>query len=169
MTLLKLFITSFAVFVSFVHCSQWIEQTSPDLAYPFDIKLFENVNHRSGDIAKLSDYEGQKLILNFWYPSCPPCRLEIPDFESASEYLKEANTILIGIQVPGFDTFEDGQQFVNELNLTYTLGMTYDTELVVKYEIQGFPTTIFLNQDHQVVQKWTGMLDSEKLLELASK
>ena len=164
MTLLKLFITSFAVFVAFVHCS-----SGADSAHPFDIQLFENVNHQSGDIAKLSDYEGQKVILNFWYPSCPPCRLEIPDFESASGYLKETNTKLIGIQVPGFDTFEDGQQFVSELNLTYTLGMTYDTELVVKYEIQGFPTTVFLDQDHQVVQKWTGMLNSEKLLELASK
>ena len=157
------------VFVSLVHCTQWANPSAPDLAHEFNIKLFENDNHQSGDIAKLSDYKGQKVIINFWYPSCPPCRLEIPDFEFTSPHLKEINTKLIGIQVPGFDTFEDGQQFVNELNLTYTLGMTSDTELIVKYKIQGFPTTVFLNQDHQVVRRWTGMLNSEKLLEFASQ
>ena len=152
-----------------VACQLGSNSRSPESAQDFEIKLFANENHLSGEIVKLSDYEGQQVVINFWYPSCPPCRLEIPDFEAAWQGFKQQKVQLIGVQVPGFDSFDDGQAFVNELNLTYTIGATSDTKLVMKYDLQGFPTTVFLNADHEVVRKWTGVLNSEKLSELVSE
>ncbi|HLR23447.1 MAG TPA: TlpA disulfide reductase family protein, partial [Pseudogracilibacillus sp.] len=34
-----------------------------------------------GEKVKLSDYEGEKVIVNFWATWCPPCREEIPDLQ----------------------------------------------------------------------------------------
>src|SRR5699024_5531689 len=38
-----------------------------------------------GEPAKLSDYRGQKVLLNFWATWCPPCRDEIPDMQAFHE------------------------------------------------------------------------------------
>src|SRR5699024_2670354 len=34
-----------------------------------------------GKKEKLSDYNGEKVIVNFWATWCPPCREEIPDLQ----------------------------------------------------------------------------------------
>src|SRR5699024_1704074 len=34
-----------------------------------------------GETVKLSDYKGEKVIVNFWATWCPPCREEIPDLQ----------------------------------------------------------------------------------------
>src|SRR5690554_6683204 len=41
---------------------------------------FELLN-LDGTPAKLSDYKGKKVILNFWATWCPPCRAEMPHME----------------------------------------------------------------------------------------
>ncbi|WP_290368979.1 redoxin domain-containing protein, partial [Peribacillus frigoritolerans] len=34
-----------------------------------------------GKQVELSDYEGKKVMLNFWATWCPPCKKEMPDME----------------------------------------------------------------------------------------
>ena len=34
-----------------------------------------------GEQVKLSDYKGERVMLNFWATWCPPCRAEMPDME----------------------------------------------------------------------------------------
>ena len=41
-----------------------------------------------------------------------------------------------------------------------------DIEIFIAHKITGFPTTEFLNKEQEVVRKWSGLLDAEKLDEL---
>lgn len=43
-----------------------------DVAPDFQLK------NLAGEQVKLSDYRGQKVLLNFWASWCPPCKEEIP-------------------------------------------------------------------------------------------
>ena len=140
-------------------------QPAPD----FQITLFGNEGHDKGSSLSLSDLEGRPVVLNFWYPSCPPCRLEMPDLEAASIKHAANGVEFVGIQSLVLDTVEDGQQFIDEFGITYAVGPDADGEILVDYEVSGFPTTIFLNKDHQVVRKWSGILDAEKLDELIAE
>ena len=141
-----------------------------EAAANFDLVLFGNEEHTAGDTISLSQFEGQPVVLNFWFPSCPPCVAEMPDFEEAYQKFKPDGVQFIGIQLLGFDTVEDGQKFVEKLGVNYLLGPDSQGEstgdIVRNYRIAGFPTTVFIDRDHNVVRRWTGALNLEKLEDL---
>ena len=141
-----------------------------EAAADFDLVLFENDEHAAGDTITLSQFDGQPVVLNFWFPSCPPCVAEMPDFEEAYQKFKSDGVQFIGVQLLGFDTIEDGQKFVEKLGVNYLLGPDSQGEstgdIVRNYRIAGFPTTVFIDRDHNIVRRWTGALNLEKLEDL---
>ena len=142
---------------------------SADAAPDFELTLFENGDHSAGEVLRLSDLVGKPVVLNHWFPSCPPCVAEMPDFEEAYQKYKD-QVVFIGVQNMGVDTEEDGQKFVNDLGVNYAVGPdnnpNNDIEIFIAHKITGFPTTEFLNREQEVVRKWSGLLDAEKLDEL---
>ena len=94
----------------------------------FEMNTFSNANFEAGQVVSLATFESKPVVLNFWYPSCPPCRLEMPHFETAFNAYKDQGVNFVGIQQVGLDTPEDGQKFIDEFGLTYALGV--DTPLV---------------------------------------
>ena len=54
--------------------------------------------HLDGSEAKLSDYFGKPMVLNFWSSNCGPCRSEMPDFQRAYEELGDAvNFVMVNV------------------------------------------------------------------------
>ena len=132
--------------------------------------MFETPNHAAGEVIKLSQFLGQPVVINFWFPSCPPCVAEMPDLEASFQAHREDGVEFIGVQLLGIDTAEDGQRFVDELGVTYALGPDENSEIVIKqYKVPGFPTTLFLDKDQNIVRKWTGPLNREKLEEFVEE
>ena len=122
-----------------------------DAAPDFEIELFENANHERGEVLRLSDLTGKPVVLNFWYPSCPPCRAEMPDLEQAFQDHRDEGVEFIGVEELILDTVEDGQDFVTEIGVTYALGADVEGDLIKEYGITGFPTTVFIDRDQQIV------------------
>ena len=127
------------------------------------LELFGNANHPAGEQFALSHVVGKPAVVNFWYPSCPPCRLEMPDFEAKSK--EHPDVEFVGVMSLILDTVDEGQEFVDEFGLTYRIGPDPENT-VIDYGVIGFPTSVFLDKDHNVVRKWTGALNAEKLEEL---
>ena len=81
------------------------ESSRSEFAAPdFEIALFENDNHGQGETFRLSDAQGRPVILNFWFPSCPPCVAEMPDIDAAFKAHKSDGIEVVGIQLVGLDT-----------------------------------------------------------------
>jgi cytochrome c biogenesis protein CcmG/thiol:disulfide interchange protein DsbE len=145
---------------------------SADAAPDFELALFETENYAKGEVLRLSDLVGKPVVLNNWFPSCPPCVAEIPDLEAAFQAHK-GEVEFIGVQNMGLDTAEDGQAFINEMGVTYAIGPdnnpNNDGDIFISYKVTGFPTTLFLNRDQEIVRKWTGLLNAEKLEEFVQE
>ena len=143
---------------------------TPERATDFELVLFGNDDHEAGETIRLSQFQGSPVVLNFWFPSCPPCVAEIPDFETAYQKFKGDGVEFIGVQLVGLDSVEDGQKFVNNLGVNYSLGPDkFDDKMgsiVMDYKISGFPTTVFIDKDGNIRRRWSGALDLEKLEEL---
>lgn len=153
-------------------CGQGGDQAQSESKGPapgFELTLFGNPNHESGSKLSLDDLAGRPVVVNFWYPSCPPCRLEMPDLEAASRKHAEDGVAFVGIQSLVLDTVDEGQQFIDEFGITYPIGPDESGDILIDYEVNGFPTTVFLDKDHQIVRKWAGVLDEEKLDELIAE
>ena len=140
-----------------------------DTASDFELVLFGNENNTKGDLLRLSQLEGQPVVINFWFPSCPPCRAEMPDLESNFKRHRVDGVEYIGVQLLGLDSAEGGQRFIDELGITYSVGPDENGDIIRAYKITSFPTTVFLSADHKIVRKWAGFLNAEKLEELVQE
>ena len=107
-------------------------------------------------------HTGKPVLINFWFPSCPPCRAEMPDLQIAFEKYGE-EVAFIGIQQMGSDSEKMGIDFVRELGLTYPMMADLGSKVQANYEVFSFPTTVFLQKDHSISRVWTGVIDEQQL------
>ena len=149
-----------------VACSQQSGPTDP--APDFELTLYGTETRQEGETLRLSDLKGKPVVLNFWFPSCPPCVAEMPEFERAFQNHRTYDVEFVGVQLLGIDTAEDGQNFVNEVGVTYALGPDED-DIITKYKVNGFPMTVFIDKDQNIVRRWQGVLNEEKMEEILSE
>ncbi len=124
----------------------------------------------------LSELAGQEaVVINFWYPSCPPCREEMPHFEEVWREMQARDpegegVRFLGLFVPqGFDTEQDARDFVDELGLTFDFATDLQARIAQAYEVQYFPTTYFINKEGRVFQQEISNLDRESLAAIISQ
>ena len=116
---------------------------------------------------RLSEQRGKVVVVNFWYPSCPPCRDEMPAFQEAWEQYQGRNVRFIGLFVPqGFDTEVEARQFVDELGLTFTFATDVRARVAQEYAVVYFPTTYFIDQGGRVHLMEISRMDVDRLTEI---
>ena len=105
------------------------------------------------------------MLVNFWFPSCPPCRAEMPHLQETFEKYHDKVTY-IGVQQLGLDSAEDGATFMEDLGLTYPSMPDIDSTVQKNYEVFSFPTTVFIDKNHDVARVWTGIINKEQVEQL---
>ena len=123
----------------------------------------------TGDVVKLSDYKGKKVILNFWASWCPPCKAEMPHMEKFyKEYKDSANVEILAINMTtterrGLPTIE---KFVNAYGLTFPIPLDEDGDVTKAYGVISPPLTYFINTDGTIALTFNGSMDEQTLIEL---
>ena len=150
--------------------------SSGDQAPDFSITLYQGQDVVGGEEVSLHSLFGDKpIVLNFWAGLCPPCRAEMPDLQEFNGKFED-RALLLGIdlgQFLGLGNQKDAQELLNELEVTYPAGFTTDGNVIQGYRILGMPTTIFIDIDGNIFNKWTGALNGsvleEKTLEMLAQ
>ena len=126
------------------------------------------VTRFDGTEFRLSDQAGvNPVVVNFWFPTCPPCREEMPAFEAAWQQVRHDGVQFLGIFVPqGLDTEQDARDFVNELGLTYGFATDNSAIIARSYELEYFPTTYFIDKSGRIFKTWISLLDQETIVGL---
>jgi peroxiredoxin len=109
-----------------------------------------------GESVTLSDLRGQPVIVNFWATWCPPCRAEMPDFQSVHQDYNGRVTLLgvnQGETAPVITTF------AAEVGITYPMLVDADSAVNQTYGIRALPTTIFVDADGVVREVYSGILN----------
>jgi thiol-disulfide isomerase/thioredoxin len=155
--------------------SRWLPPTPTDelQAADFPLVVYDGAGLLSGPETSFAQVLnlGRPVVLNMWAGLCPPCRLEMPDFQEVSARFGD-QVLILGLDVGPFTNLgssQDGQALVRELGITYPTGTTPDAEIVRDYKLLGMPTTYFITSDGRILRRWTGPLRADKLSELVQE
>ena len=122
----------------------------------------ETFEHGNFDLAELA---GQPVVVNFWFPSCPPCRAEMPDLQEAYTEFKDQGVQFVGIQQLGIDSKSAAIAFLEEVGVEYPNIPDENAAIQLEYRILAYPTTLFLDRNHDIAKKWNGFITKEDLRE----
>ena len=110
-----------------------------------------------GKQVKLSDYEGQVVLLNFWATWCGPCKIEMPWFvEFQRKYKDKGFTVLaVSLDEEGWEVVKPYAEKLQP-NFPILLG---DEEMEDRFGgIVALPTTLIINKKGEVVGRHTGLV-----------
>ena len=114
-------------------------------AHDFEIETFD------GGMVRLSDFEGKVVVLNFWASWCPPCRWEMPFFETMHQEYQDQDVVFLGVAIS--DTLENARGFAESTGVTYPIGLDATGEISRDYKVVSLPTTFFIGRDGTVERR----------------
>jgi len=100
-----------------------------------------------GEELKLSDLRGKIVVVNLWATWCLPCRAETPALERTYRQYKDAGVVILGVNLTNQDSVNEVESFVQEFSLSYPILLDRDGQVGILYQIQGIPTTFFIDRD----------------------
>lgn len=116
-----------------------------------------------GNPAKLSDYLGKPLVLNFWASWCGPCKSEMPEFQAAYEELGDDVQFLMVNATTGRETQADAQALLDQEGYTFPVLFDTDGSAAMTYGIYSLPTTYFIDAEGNLVAGARGAISGETL------
>lgn len=118
-----------------------------------------------GEMVELSDFEGKKVILNFWATWCKPCREEMPDLQSIYAE-RDEDVVILAVNM---DAHNDVKGFIDSYSVAFPVLLDKEDEVSDMYQVISLPTTYFINEDGIIVQKHIGQITYEQLEEELAK
>ncbi|SDC32159.1 Peroxiredoxin [Pelagirhabdus alkalitolerans] len=120
----------------------------------------------SGDTIQLSDYRGERVMLNFWGTWCPPCRAEMPDMQ---RFYENEDVEILAVNLTTTESSrQDVDDFIEDFELTFTIPMDDTNDIAMLYEIRPVPTTFMIDSNGVIQHKALGALNYEQMVESLS-
>lgn len=115
----------------------------------------------AGDVVTLSDYRGERVILNFWATWCPPCRAEMPDMQ---QFYETEDVVILGVNLTGTQNeAKDVPGFIDEFGITFPVLLDDELDVSMLYQIQPIPTTYMINETGHIQDKILGPMTYEMM------
>jgi cytochrome c biogenesis protein CcmG/thiol:disulfide interchange protein DsbE len=138
--------------------SALVGQPAPDFVLPYATPS------ERGKSQRLSDLQGQAVVLDFWASWCGPCRAQSPVLASVAKAFGRDKLRVLGVGTS--DDRGSITRFLDRSALGYA--SVFDDQDVASslYHVQGLPTLVLIAKDGTVKAVATGFTDDRELTRL---
>ena len=122
------------------------------------------VNNLDGGLARLSDHNGEVVLVNIWATWCLPCRIEMPSMECLYQEIGEDGFEIMAVSIDAelgrFDLAGrpggDIQVFADSLGLTFPMLHDPSGGIERLFRTTGVPETFLIGRDGIIYKKVAG-------------
>lgn len=116
-----------------------------------------------GDPIKLSELEGERVMVNFWATWCPPCRAEIPDLQKFHE---DTDITILAVNLTNTEeSFDNIPKFAKNFGMEFPILLDEESEVSGKYEIQPIPSSFMIDSQGVIQYKALGAMNYDLMIE----
>jgi cytochrome c biogenesis protein CcmG/thiol:disulfide interchange protein DsbE len=110
-----------------------------------------------GKPAKLSDFRGKVVLLNFWASWCPPCVDEAPGLNLLQERIASRGGTILGVSEDADqNAFDD---FLKTYNIRFSTYRDPTAQIKLSYGTTLIPDTYVIRRDGRIDRKLVGAQD----------
>jgi peroxiredoxin len=118
-----------------------------------------------GTKAKLSDYRGKVVLVNFWATACGGCVLEIPSLIEIQKTYKDTAFTAVGVSMDmsyegrksADDAWSSVRPFMKKYGINYTIAMGND-ETLGAYALKSLPDTFLIDESGKIAVAYAGVV-----------
>jgi peroxiredoxin len=114
-----------------------------------------------GQTITIEELRGSPIALNFWATWCDPCRLEMPELQSAANRYADQDLLVLGVNAA--EPAERVEAFMDELELTFPTVIDETGRIAIQYGVYAFPTTIWIDAQGVVRARHIGPLSQQDI------
>lgn len=123
-----------------------------------------------GNSMKLSDYQGKRVLLNFWASWCPPCQVEMPHMQRFYEDYQQQDVVILGVNMTSIEKHQDDvQQFISKGAYTFPILLDPKGDVMQAYQVTAYPTTYLLDSSGVIQDKFVGAMSYELMKKYAAE
>lgn len=121
----------------------------------------------SGESFDSDAIRGQVAVVNFWYATCGPCRVEAKDLEAVWQKHRADDVVFMGVNI--YDQAATAKAFAEKYGVTYPSLLDADSgraklAFATVAPIQAPPTTLVLDRQGRVAARIIGPIDGTSIL-----
>ena len=132
-----------------------------DKAPDFKLRTLE------GDVVNLSDYDGKRVLVNFWATWCPPCIKETPDMVAYYKAHQKEGIEILSVNLTSTETGSAPvEAFVEKYEMPFKTVLDAMDEVSKVYQIAAVPTSYFIDADGIIHKKVEGGVSSAQLQQI---
>jgi peroxiredoxin len=129
---------------------------------PFDLTTLDG--------APISDRQlrGKVVLLNFWATWCPPCRVEMPGFQSTYDRLRDRGFVVLGVSMDAGGSAAVAR-FLSDRDITYPVAMASPGMVASFGGVNFLPTSFLIDREGRIRHEVNGIFASVTLDQAARR
>lgn len=109
-----------------------------------------------------SHFVGKVTLVNFWYPSCPGCVVEMPKLIDLQNKMQEKPYQTFAISL-NYNNLAEVNTYSQTRNLPFVVMYDADNAVSERYGVELTPSTLLVDQQGNIVRRYIGEPDWQDL------